>query len=77
MSWLVYTRYEILPWGGTSFLISCGDILNFNFIDEEGYEEYISEFLLESGLKTGKYVKGHLNVDKYRARDEALITQHE
>lgn len=45
----------------------------FIFYLDKSYSGYLPADVLEAGLKTGKYIQGHLNVNRQNAGDEAFV----
>lgn len=46
---------------------------NLLFYTEKGYSGYLPTDVLEAGLKTGRYIQGHMNVNKSNASEEAFV----
>ena len=47
--------------------------LNNNYSTGKDYVGYLQPEILESGLKSGRFVQGHLNVNKHNAQEEAFV----
>jgi DIS3-like exonuclease 1 len=40
---------------------------------DRGYSGYLPMEIIEAGLKTGKYIQGHMNVNRSNASEEAFV----
>ena len=49
----------------------------FIFSDNKDYRGYLPLDLLESGIKSGIYIKGQLEVNKHKAQHEAFVHRTE
>ncbi len=45
----------------------------FPFRTGKSYVGYLQSELLQAGLKSGRYVQGHVNVNKHNAQEEAFV----
>ena len=43
------------------------------YIVDRGYSGYLPQEILEAGLKSGKYIQGHMNVNRSNASEEAFV----
>jgi hypothetical protein len=57
-------------------LIAIGFKYNLHMIIiyiDRGYSGYLPMEIIEAGLKTGKYIQGHMNVNRSNASEEAFV----
>ncbi len=43
-------------------------------VTAKDYQGYLAQAVLEAGLKSGRFVQGRLQVNRYNAQQEAFVT---